>query len=137
MLPPYMMKAPQRPNNMQQQPISMDFSVPPPPIMGNTGYSQPQAAGPRFDVPPPLPRPSWGPLIHPQRPVTSAEMAATFGGPSYSLFSGNSPAWSLPSRQQAPGQQQQRPAINQQNFLFQSGGPSPLEKLLQQNPKKQ
>ena len=135
MLPPYMMKAPQRPNNMQQQPISMDFSVPPPPIMGsNTGY--PQAAGPRFGVPPPLPRPTWGPLIHPQRPVTSVEMAATFGGPSYSLFSGNSPSWSLPSRQQAPGQQQ-RPAMNQQNFLFQSGGPSPLEKLLQQNPKKQ
>merc|ERR1719510_362092 len=134
-LPPYMMKAPQRPNNMPQQPLSMDFSVPPPPIMGNMGYPQAAAAGPRFDMPPPLPRPSWGPLIHPQRPVTSAEMAATFGGPSYSLFSGNSPAWSLPSRQQAPGQQQQRPAINQQNFLFQSGGPSPLEKLLQQNPK--
>ena len=136
-----MMKAPQRPNNMQQQPLSMDFSVPPPPIMGNTGYPQASAtAGPRFDMPPPLPRPSWGPLIHPQRPVTSAEMAATFGGPSYSLFSGNSPTWSLPpSRQQGPGQQQQqRPqAMNQQNFLFQSSGPSPLEKLLQQNPKKQ
>merc|ERR1712183_991219 len=102
--------------------------------MGNTAGYPPQAAGPRFDVPPPLARPSWGPLIHPQRPVTSAEMAATFGGPSYSLFSGNSPTWSLPpSRQQGPGQQQQRPqAMNQQNFLFQSGGPSPLEKLLQQ-----
>ena len=135
-----MMKAPQRPNNMQQQPLSMDFSVPPPPIIGNTGYPQAVSAGPRFDIPPPLPRPSWGPLIHPQRPVTSAEMAATFGGPSYSLFSGNSPTWSLPpSRQQGPGQQQQqRPqAMNQQNFLFQSSGPSPLEKLLQQNPKKQ
>ena len=86
-LPPYMMKAPQRPSSTNmQQPLSMDFSVPPPPIIGNSAFPQP----PRFGVPPPMQQqqPSW-PILHPQRPVTSAEVAATFGGPSYSLFSGN------------------------------------------------
>ena len=130
--PPYMMKAPQRPmyhNPQRSQMGALDFSVPPPPIFNQ---------GPRFDMPPPLQtRPSW-PLLNPPRPVTSAEVAATFGGPSYSLFSGSNPTWSLPTSRQEqnpprPPQPPQTQSLNQQNFLFQPG-PSPLEKLLQQNP---
>ena len=126
-----MMKAPQRPMypNPQRSQMAMDFSVPPPPIFNQ---------GPRFDMPPPLQqRPTW-PLLNPPRPVTSAEVAATFGGPSYSLFSGSNPTWSLPTSRQEQNQPRsiQPPntqSLNQQNFLFQPG-PSPLEKLLQQNP---
>ena len=157
-------------------PIRMDFSVPPPPLLNRPFLSNPvqSLSNPAQSMMPPnmqLPRPPPnlqqplrppGPPIRPiettspwTRPVDPVAVTATFGGPSYQLFGGNGPAWSLPPMQRPPtggiggtagsmmqppsrppgtslqqgGQQQQ-----QQNFLFQPG-PSALEKLLQQTPK--
>ena len=96
---------------------------------------------------PPRPFETSSPWARPA--VDPAAVAATFRGPSYQLFAGNGPAWSLPpmerpQRPQIPMMAQSRPPMipptsqtnqqPQQNFLFQPG-PSPLEKLLQQNPK--
>ena len=118
--PSYMSRTPQRP--LQQAPmrtLPMDFSVPPPPI-------------PRTLVPPP-----WPPVGQP-RPVDPdpATLAATFGGPSYSLFAGTNPSWSLGSNERPrPPTRPPPPLPHQgQGFMFQSG-PSPLERLLQQNPR--
>ena len=115
--PSYLTRTPQRPlrNQAPMRPLPMDFSVPPPPI-------------PRPFVPPP-----WPPLGQP-RPVDPAALVATFGGPSYSLFAGNNPSWSLGSNERPRSTRPPPPPHQGQNFMFQSG-PSPLERLLQQNPR--
>ena len=127
--PSYMMpRQPPRPAQPSIQSLPMDFSVPPPPI-------------PRPVAPQASPWPSYG--AQPPRPVDPAAVVATFGGPSYSLFAGNNPSWSIGGGHQRPSgppPPNLRPPLGQppppqgQNFMFQSG-PSPLERLLQQNPR--
>ena len=123
-------------------PLQMDFSVPPP-NLPSTNFQSTFPTDHRFQTP-------ANPWIRPEA------ISATFGGPSYQLFSGNSPVWSLQTQNSserppnlqlrtplqpnpqtsAAYQNVARPQMNRQNFLFQPG-PSPLEKLLQQNPKKE
>jgi len=155
-LPAYLMKtAKTMPVAENVAPIRMDFSVPPPPLIQRPFLPsttppniQPNIVGIRGGQPniqkqisrPLEPSSPW------TRPVDPAAVAATFRGPSYQLFAGNGPAWSLPPMERPQGSQvpmMQPPppriaATSQanQNFLFQPG-PSPLEKLLQQNPKPQ
>lgn len=119
---------PQRPALLPTPSPRPDFSVPPPPLnphLGNQAQLLQMLSMPR---PPPI---SHGPF-HPAPPNAAAAAAATFRGPAYSLFAGSNPSWSLgPSNQQRP-QQQQHHHHNQHHQLFQPG-PSPLERLLQQN----
>jgi hypothetical protein len=126
--PPYMMRAAQRPPPNFQRPPQMNFSVPPPPLM-----NRPPPPSQRFDLR------GQNPWTRPQQQlketISAAALSATFTGPSYSLFSGNSPSWSLnapPSPQRPTTRPQQQPSASAANFLFQPG-PSPLERLLQLN----
>lgn len=99
--------------------LPMDFSVPPPPIL------QHRAAGPAT--------------------LAWSDASVNLQAPSYQLFGGNGPAWCIPSRPmltQTFNQPVQRPTVPgprqplSSTYLFQPG-PSALEELLRQNPKRQ
>ena len=146
-VPGYLRRTAQAPNPSQNVPLQMDFSVPPPNLNQQPRLSlQPAFPTQPLRLPPQLqalrePGPSNWP-----RPEA---LPPPYVGPSYQLFAGNSPTFSpfplgnnqerspanFPNAQvPPPSSNNPRPPMNRQNFLFQPG-PSPLEKLLRQNPK--